>query len=406
MALRTKTAKAPEPNLAAAVKRVMTMMAIPGKSGEEGGVVAFIRRELESAGAPAEAIQTDRAHAKSPLGGETGNLILRLPGTFKAPRRLLMAHMDTVPLCVGCRPVRRGAFVRSADPDTALGADDRAGATAVLTAAVEILRRGLPHPPLVFFWPVQEEVGLLGARHASLALLGKPRLAFNWDGGPAEKITVGATGAYRLEIEIRGIASHAGGAPEQGVSAIGIAGLAIADLVRGGWHGDVRKAGKHGTSNVGVIAGGDATNVVTPRVRVRAECRSHDADFRRKLLGEIEESFRRAAREVKNAQGNHGQVTIESRQDYEAFRLSDREPCVAAAQQAARQAGLDPFLAVSNGGLDANWMTAHGIPTVTLGCGQKDVHTTAEALDVTAFESACRIALCLATASESAAQPG
>jgi tripeptide aminopeptidase len=42
-------------------------------------------------------------------------------------------------------------------------------------------------------------------------------------------------------------------------------------------------------------------------------------------------------------------------------------------------------------------MTAHGIPTVTLGCGQVAIHTAAEQLDVAAFRLACRIALRVAT---------
>jgi tripeptide aminopeptidase len=45
-------------------------------------------------------------------------------------------------------------------------------------------------------------------------------------------------------------------------------------------------------------------------------------------------------------------------------------------------------------------MTAHGVPTVTLGCGQMNPHTTSERLDVAAFQTACRVALRLATAAE------
>jgi len=40
--------------------------------------------------------------------------------------------MDTVPICVGAKPVRKGNVVRSADPKTGLGADDRAGVAVVL----------------------------------------------------------------------------------------------------------------------------------------------------------------------------------------------------------------------------------------------------------------------------------
>jgi tripeptide aminopeptidase len=296
--------------------------------------------------------------------------------------------------------VRRGKFVHSADKTTGLGADDRAGAAVVLTTALEILRRGLPHPPLTLFWPVQEEVGLYGARHVSLALLGRPKLAFNWDGGDADKLTIGATGAYRMQIDIEGLASHAGGAPEYGVSAIAIAGRAIAGLHEAGWHGDVNKQGRHGTSNIGVIRGGEATNVVTDRVEIRAEARSHDPQFRREILKAIERAFAEAAREVTNIEGRCGKVSLTSRLDYESFRLADDEPCVLAAEAALRGAGRKPFRAVTNGGLDANWLTARGIPTVTLGCGQMFPHTVRERLDIAAFRSACRVGLRLATASE------
>jgi tripeptide aminopeptidase len=378
----------------------MDLMAIPGTSGQEGAVAEYITQKLRAAGAPAAAIKSDDAHKKTPLAGEVGNLVFQMPGSLPGARRLLMAHMDTVPICVGAKPKLAGNVVRSADATTGLGADDRSGVAVVLTAALEILRRKLPHPPLTFFWPVQEEVGLHGARHAKLSLLGKPKLAFNWDGGPADKLTVAATGGYRLRIEIEGLASHAGGAPEEGISAITIAALAIARLTREGWHGRIEKDGRLGTSNVGSIQGGQATNVVTDRVELKAEARSHDPKFRRHIVSRIERAFQDAAREVRNVRGQCGRVRFEGREDYAAFKLADDEPSIAAAERAVRAIGLAPVRAVSNGGLDANWMTAHGIPTVTLGCGQMSIHTTSEYLDIAAFERACRIAMLLATGRE------
>jgi tripeptide aminopeptidase len=100
---------------------------------------------------------------------------------------------------------------------------------------------------------------------------------------------------------------------------------------------------------------------------------------------------------VKSASGKTGKVSFAGRLDYESFRLADDEPCVVAAQEALRGLGLTPRTEISNGGLDANWMAAHGIPTVTLGCGQMDIHTTQERLDLAAFDAACRAALALAT---------
>ena len=372
-------------------------MAIPGTSGQEGQVIEFLVKQLKAAGAPASAIEIEPPPPHTPVRGEVGSLILKLPGTHRAPRRLLMAHVDTVPICVGCKPVVGGDFVRSANPATGVGADDRAGTAVLLTTALAILKHKLPHPPLTFYWPVQEEIGLYGARHAKLSRLGKPKLAFNYDGGPAEKLTCGATGGYRLTIEVHGLASHAGAAPEHGISAIAIASLAIADLVQNGWHGDVRKGKQRGTSNVGVIQGGDATNVVTDLVTIKAEARSHNPKFRARIVREIERAFQLAAKQVRSVAGTLGKVAIEGRLDYEAFRLADDEPCVLTAEAAIRAAGGEPYRAISNGGLDANWMTAHGLPTVTLGCGQINPHTVSERLDIKAFHRSCRVALRLAT---------
>jgi tripeptide aminopeptidase len=46
-------------------------------------------------------------------------------------------------------------------------------------------------------------------------------------------------------------------------------------------------------------------------------------------------------------------------------------------------------------------MAAHGFPTVTLGCGQHDIHTVKERLHVPDYLSACRVGLRLATGAES-----
>jgi tripeptide aminopeptidase len=385
---------------AEALRLVMEMMAIRGRSGEEAAVMSFICEKLLDAGVPESAMSFDNANRRTPLGGQTGNLVLKLPGTLRAPRRMLAAHVDTVPICVGSRPVKKGKYIVSANNSTGLGADDRSGAAVLLTTALEIVRSNLPHPPLTFLWTVQEEVGLFGARYMRVAKLGNPKLAFNFDGGAAHTLKIGATGGYRMTIDIEGLASHAGNRPEEGVSAIAIASLAIAELVRGGWHGLVQKEDGEGTSNVGVFNGGDATNVVTDHVQLRAEARSHDPKFRQRIVDEIESAFKRAASEVRNVAGKSGRVRFDGRLDYESFRLSRDEPSVVAAAAAIKAEGSEPELAITNGGLDANWFCAHGIPTVTLGCGQVNIHTAREQLDIVQFHSSRRIALRLSTATE------
>lgn len=378
-----------------AIRRVMTLMSIPGRSREESQVTAFVREQLQEAGVPADCIELDTANRRIPNGGENGNLIVKIPGTKRGPRRLLMAHLDTVPICVGCKPVRDNDTIRSSDASTGLGGDDRAGVAVVMTTAIELIKQKIPHPPLTLLFAVQEEIGLYGARYVSTKSLGAPKLCFNWDGGNPAFINVGATGDYGIDIEIEGLASHAGVHPEKGVSAIAVAALAIADLTQNGWHGLIKKGRHMGTSNVGIITGGEATNVVTPSLKLRAEARSHNPDFRKRIVAAYRKAFEKAAKSVKSTEGTTGKVKFAAELKYESFRLNEDEPVVSLAKQAVSAVGLSPHLYVGNGGLDANWMFAHGLPTVTLGCGQNEIHTVREWLNVPNFLTACRIGVLL-----------
>ena len=173
---------------------------------------------------------------------------------------------------------------------------------------------------------------------------------------------VGAVGATNLSIEVDGIASHAGVHPEDGVNAAVIASLAIADLQRDGWHGLVVKGKNRGATNVGVIAGGSATNVVMPEVRVEAETRSHQPAFRKRIVNAWRKAFENAVRAVQNAGGSRGQLRFEEDTRYEAFKISAKSDCVTTAKAAVIATGLVPEVMSCDGGLDANWMSEHGFP--------------------------------------------
>jgi tripeptide aminopeptidase len=136
---------------------------------------------------------------------------------------------------------------------------------------------------------------------------------------------------------------------------------------------------------------------VSDRVELKVEARSHDPKFRGVIVREIERAFHNAAGAVHNESGACGRVAIEGRLDYEAFRLERTEPCVAAAAAAIAAEGLEPEFAVANGGLDANWLTHNGLPAVTLGCGQHEIHTVDEYVEVEEFLAGCRVAMRLAT---------
>ncbi|HEV3259037.1 MAG TPA: M20/M25/M40 family metallo-hydrolase [Gemmataceae bacterium] len=385
-----------------AIARLMRFLAVEGVTGQEAAIGREVVAVLTAAGIPRRAIRFDDAHQRIPLPTETGNLIVTLPGTVAGPRRLFMTHLDTVPLCAGARPVRKGNRIVAAGK-TALGGDDRTGVACLATVAATLQQRQLPHPPLTFLFTVREESGLWGARYVDLADLEHPAEGFNADGRSPAELTVGAVGADSWEVEITGRAAHAGVHPEQGISATLVAALALADIFDGGWFGKVRRDGKEGTSNVGVFGGPDgrsagvATNVVTDYVRIEGESRSHDMGFCKAITSAYREAFRAAGTCVRDDRGRRARVRFRAQREYYPFRLKPTAPVVRHALAAAEKAGVQPRLRVGNGGLDANWMVRHGLPTVTFGAGQNNIHAIGEYVELADFTAACRLGLALAT---------
>jgi tripeptide aminopeptidase len=400
------TSAAFEVDQAAALERLLRFLAVPGVTGQEAAVGKEIATALAEAGVPRSAIGFDDANARIPEPTETGNLIVKLPGTGKKAAKplLFMTHMDTVPLCAGAKPKVQGTrVVNELEGTTALGGDNRTGCAVLVTLAAELIRQKLPHPPLTLLFTVREESGLFGAKYVNPSELGGAVMGFNVDGRSAADVTIGAIGADRWTVDIRGKASHAGVAPEKGISATMVLALAMAQVFSGGWWGKVKKDGKEGTSNIGPVgtldgrSAGDATNVVTEFVHVKGESRSHDAKFVREISAAFKSAFTRAAGKVKDHEGRSAKVKFTSRLDYLPFRLKEDAPVAKKAAKAVRAIGREPNLRVTNGGLDANWMVKHGIPTVTFGAGQNEIHTVKEFVDLTEFESGCRLAVALAT---------
>ncbi len=386
----------------AAVARLMRFLAVEGTTGNEEAIGREVAKALGEAGVKRRSIWFDEAHKKIPLPSQSGNLIVRLPGTRPGPRLLFMTHLDTVPLCAGAKPVREAKRIKPAGK-TALGGDNRTGVACLVTLAATLIEKNLPHPPLTLLFTVREESGLWGARHVDVNLLDGPAYGFNVDGQLASAFYVGAVGAERWEAEIRGKASHAGVHPEHGISATMVASLAMAEVFEGGWFGKIVKDGGEGTSNVGSVgsaegkSAGEATNVVTDHALVRGEARSHDPRFTKKIVAAYRDAFRAAAGTVRDHKGKGAKVQFRSRLDYYPFRIKETSAPVKHARAAAERVGFTPELRVANGGLDANWMVRHGVPTVTFGAGQHNIHTVEEYVDLAEFADGCRMALALAT---------
>src|SRR5262245_6595646 len=90
------------------IERLMRYLRIEGTTGNEAAIGAEIFRELKELGVRLKDRKIDTAFQRIPLKCQTGNHIVTLPGTRPGPRRLFSTHLDTVPLCAGAVPIRKG----------------------------------------------------------------------------------------------------------------------------------------------------------------------------------------------------------------------------------------------------------------------------------------------------------
>ena len=92
----------------AAVDRLMRFLAVEGITGQEKNIAGEIQAALKEAGVPPRNIRFDDANTPHPAADADRQPDRHLPGTTAGPRLLFMTHMDTVPLCAGAVPVRKG----------------------------------------------------------------------------------------------------------------------------------------------------------------------------------------------------------------------------------------------------------------------------------------------------------
>lgn len=350
----------------------LELVRIDSPSRQERDIADYLESRLRELGCTVEEDQTARA-----INGNAGNLIARLPGEGRPV--MLGAHMDTVEPGRRVRPRVRDGVVTSSG-DTILGGDDKAGIAAILEAVRVIQAGGEARPPLEIVFTVAEEVGLLGAKHLDFGRL-RSRMGFILDSeGPPGQIIVRGPSQDRLVAVVIGQAAHAGICPEEGVNAIQAAARGIAGLRLG-------RIDAETTANIGVIRGGQATNIVPDRVTIEGETRSLDDAKRAAMTEEIIEGLKSGVRQS----GAEIQTEVETL--YQSFRLSPDAPVVALARRAMERLGITPRLDQSGGGSDANVFNAAGIPTANLSCGMQRVHSTAEFLRLDDLVASARLVL-------------
>jgi tripeptide aminopeptidase len=326
-------------------------------------------------------LEVDEDDAGPSAGADAGNLFVRIPGA--GPDSIMMcAHLDTVPALAPIDPVVVNGGYENAN-DAILGADNKAAVAVLLELARRhVSARTPPAVGLELIFTVSEENGLHGAKAFDTARL-RSRFGYTFDhASPIGEIVLASPTYQRVIANLRGVAAHAGLRPETGRSAIAAAAHGIAAMRLG-------RLDEETTTNVGVIEGGTATNVVPERCRVEAEVRSLSEERVEAALTEMIDCFQDAA----DAAECDLDLTVEKM--FTGYRLKPTVPSVALAERALRVTGYDPVPIVTGGGADANAFISAGFECVNLANGTERNHRPDERVSVDALEGMLDVAIAL-----------
>ena len=329
-----------------------------------------------------------------------------IPATdLAAPRIGLIAHMDTSP-DITAKHVRPrivsnydgGDIVLNAEQDirlspaefpslsacvgqdlvvtdgtTLLGADDKAGVAAILTAAERILASDKPHGAVKIAFTPDEEIGR-GADHFDIPGFDAD-YAYTVDGGTEGEIEFENFNAAGAKFTVTGFNIHPGGAKDTMINAIAVASeiqslLPEAESPRNteGYEGFY-----HLTSMSGDVAHAESEYII----------RDHDAE----KFAAKEENLRRIEKAMNEKYGE-GTVKLEIKEQYRNMAEKIR-PCyhlIENAEEAARRAGIEPIVLPIRGGTDGARLSFMGLPCPNIGTGGYACHGPYEHITVEGME--------------------
>ena len=298
-------------------------------------------------------------------GSQSGNLIVKLGANSGEPKKKLFfdAHVDTVEPGIGIQPLVDGDRIRS-DGSTILGSDDKSGVAAMIVAIEEIVSRKIQHNDIYFVFTSAEEIGLMGVTYLDFKEIPADFGYILDSHGSVGAIITAAPYHYHYKITVKGRASHAGIEPEKGISAIKAAALIVTELPQG-------RINENSVSNVGMIEGGKANNIVPDECVIEGEYRSlveSDIDMLNSLVTRAALKYNSQAVEIK----------IEQREMYKGFDCKPEEPIAQLIAKALKAIGIEPRYEKTGGGSNTNIYNQNGIPALTLASGMQEVHSTQE----------------------------
>jgi tripeptide aminopeptidase len=364
-----------------------TLCEIDSPSKQEGRVAAYLKSLFTDMGA--EVLEDGSAEK---TGSDCGNLFVRFPaGGLEKEPVFFNCHMDTVLPAIGVKVRREGEIFTSAG-NTVLGSDDKAGIAALIEVMRTLREKNIPYGPVEYVFTTCEEVGLLGVKALDPSFI-HARIGYALDSSGMNRVILGAPAANRIKAEIKGIAAHAGLSPEKGINAIHLAATALARLKLG-------RLDAESTANIGLIAGGAATNIIPESVVVKGEVRSHTV----KLLAEYTEQIRSTFQETIDSWTDpdgavEGRPSLDFKiiDDYPVMKLAKDSAVIKRVEAAATSLNRKLDYVVAGGGSDANIFNSYSLQCAILSTGMDKVHSTQETIKLSDMAVTAELILAILT---------
>lgn len=345
------------------VDEFLTIVRINSQTKNERAMADYLKGKLEELGL---SVTEDRAGDS--IGGNAGNVIGVLGGNADKPALLFSAHMDRVVPGENIKPKVEGDMIKS-DGTTILGSDDGAGLAGILELLRIIKDNNLPHGRIEVVYTIAEEGGLNGAKELDVDSLQAKMGIILDSGGDAGHVINQAPAQDEIIVKVHGKAAHAGAYPEKGINAIAVAAKAISKMQVGRIDGET-------TTNIGVISGGKATNIVPDYVEIKGEARSLQEEKLVAATESITDAF------IKTAGEENARVEIDVNRLYSAYHIPEDHKLLQLVKKAGEAVGLTMKIEATGGGSDANIMNAKGIAAVNVAVGNEEVHTVNEYLKI------------------------
>ncbi|MBN1760663.1 MAG: peptidase T [Chitinispirillaceae bacterium] len=277
--------------------------------------------------------------------------------------RIMEAENEKLKECIGHTLV-------TSDGTTLVGADDKAGVTAIMTLVRELRDKPyIPHGTIRIAFTPDEEVGK-GPDHFSVEKFGAD-YAYTIDGGFVGELNKETFSANTALITAEGRTIHPGVAKGRMVNAVRVIGEIIARLP--------------------VAMAPETTDGYKPFIHPLSVTAEVDfsrlklilRDFRTEGLNEQETLLKEIINEVRDRYPK-AKISLEITESYRNMREEiEKHPLVMDnIRKAAQQAGVSPYWKPIRGGTDGARITAMGLPTPNVFTGSCNHHSVTEWLSV------------------------